>query len=61
MTIQDNKTSIEVIKVKVDNIIEDIRCFVTLDRFKPIEKIVWTLVILVLTGVIGAGLTLILK
>lgn len=61
MTINENKTAIEVLKVKVDNILEDIKCFVTLDRFQPIEKIVWTLVILVITGVAGALLSLVLK
>lgn len=61
MTVQENKTAVEVLKVKVDNIIDDIKCFVTLDRFEPIEKIVWTLVILVLTSVVGAVLTLVLK
>ena len=61
MTVQDNKTTIEVLKVKVDNIIDDIKCFVTLDRFQPIEKIVWTIVFLLITSIVGAGLTLILK
>lgn len=61
MTVEENKTSVEVLKVKVENILEDIKCFVTLDRFQPIEKIVWTLVVLVLTSVVGAVLTLVLK
>ena len=61
MTVEQNKTGIEVLKVKVDNILDDIKCFVTLDRFQPIEKIVWALVMIVLTSFVGAVLTLILK
>ena len=53
--------TLKLVKVTVDGIVEDIKCFVTLDRFQPIEKIVWTLVGLILTSVVGAALTLILK
>lgn len=61
MTIEENKISIEVIKSKITRIGEDLKTFVTLDRFNPIEKIVWALVVLVLTSIVGAGLSLILK
>ena len=61
MTQQENKTGLAVLKVVVDNIVDDMKCFVTLDRFNPIEKIVWAIVMLIITSVIGAGLALLLK
>ena len=60
MTLQQNSSSIEVIKSKIEDIRGDLKQFVTLDRFTPIEKVVWTLVVLVITTVVGAILKLIL-
>ena len=60
MTLQQNSSSIEVIKSKIEDIRGDLKRFVTLDRFNPIEKVVWTLVILVITTVVDAILKLIL-
>ena len=60
MTTQQNSSAIEVIKSKIEDIRGDLKRFVTLDRFTPIEKVVWTLVILVITTVVGAILKLIL-
>ena len=61
MTVHDNERMIAVIQAKLENVIEDAKNFVTKDRFAPIEKIVWTIVFLLITSVIGAGLALIFK
>lgn len=61
MTVQENKTSVEVLKVNVENIKEKLKTFVTKDKFEPIEKIVWTLVVLVLTSFIGAVIKVVIK
>ena len=61
MTVHDNERMIAVIQTKLENVIEDAKNFVTKDRFAPIEKIVWTIVFLLITSVIGAGLALIFK
>lgn len=56
---QTNTTAIAVLIEKVIDIKSDLKRFVTLDRFQPIEKIVWTAVILTVTAVVGALLKLI--
>ena len=54
-------TRVSVAETKISSIKEKIKTFVTLDRFNPVEKIVWTITLLLVTSVIGAGLALVLK
>jgi len=56
-----NTTRIAVLETTAIVIKDKIKCFVTIDRFNPIEKIVWGLSMAVLLSVVGAGLALILR
>lgn len=54
-------TQLALLKQRVDRVREDLKSFVTNDRFAPVEKITWTLIFLVITSVVAAGLSLLFK
>ena len=58
---QTNTTRIAILETIATNMKEKVKTFVTIDRFNPIEKIVWVTTVLIITSVVGAGLTLVLK
>ena len=55
------ETDVEVLKTVVSNIKDRLKGFVSIDRFNPIEKIVWTLTTLLITGLVGALIRNVLK
>lgn len=58
---ETNDTKIALLQQAVGNIKEKIKDFVSIDRFKPVEKIVWTLVTLLVISVVGAIIKLVLE
>ena len=58
MSVEENKTSIAVVCQKIADIKDDIKGFVTIERFTPVEKIVYGFVGLVLVAFAGALIAL---
>lgn len=65
---QTNATTIAILRERIRDIKEDMlgikskfSNYVTLDRFNPIEKIVWTLSLLALTSIVGAVIAQVYK